>query len=302
MTRPPLTALRAFEAFARHRSMTRAAAELCVTHGAVSRQIAALQLALGATLVTGPRHALVLTEAGAELAERLGQAFGVIDEAVAQVRHGAAREIEISCLGTFALKWLIPRLPVFMEAHPEVRVRLSESYLPVDFRRDRFDGAIRILEPDDHPPRARITRFLDQYQGPVCAPSLMASVQTKEDLARAPRLRSATFRRAWPAWAELVGLELPPAAVEREFAHNHSLVEAAVSGLGAAIAPWAFVAPDIEAGRLIAPFGFAARPSYFAFLRPEGRRDRAVAAFADWLVEEGRRSPPPPILSTGPAG
>lgn len=302
MTRPPLTALRAFEAFARHGSMTRAAAELCVTHGAVSRQIAALQATLGATLVTGPRHALALTETGTELAERLGQAFGVIDEAVAHVRHGAAREIEISCLGTFALKWLIPRLPGFLEAHPEVRVRLSESYAPVDFRRDRFDGAIRILEPGDQPPAARMTRFLDQHKGPVCAPSLMAEIRTPGDLARAPRLRSATFRRAWSTWAELMDLDLPTAAIEREFAHNHSMVEAAVSGLGVAIAPWAFVAPDIEAGRLMAPFGFVSRPSCFAFLRPERREDRAVAVFADWLVEAGRRSPAPPTPSTGPAG
>ncbi len=301
MTRPPLTALRAFEAFARHRSMTRAAAELCVTHGAVSRQIAALQAALGAPLVQGPRHALVLTEAGAELAERLTQGFGLIDQAVAQVRHGPAREIEISCLGTFALKWLIPRLPGFAEAHPEVRVRMSESHLPVDFRRDRFDGAIRILEPEERPPGAQVVRFLDQHQGPVGAPCLMAGFAAPRDLTQAPRLRSATFRRAWATWAERQGLDLPPAE-EREFAHNHSLVEAAVSGLGVAIAPWAFVAPDVEAGRLAAPFGFALRPSYFAFLRPQGRRDRAVEAFGAWLMEEGRRSPPPPIPSTGPAG
>jgi len=301
MPRPSLTALRAFEAFARHGGMTRAAAELCVTHGAVSRQIAALQEALGVALVAGPRHALVLTEAGAELAGRLTQGFGLIDQAVDDLRQGPAREIEISCLGTFALKWLIPRLPAFLDAHPEVRVRLSESYLPVDFRRDRFDGAIRILEPGDRPAGARITRFLDQHQGPVGAPGLMADFSSPAALAEAPRLRSATFRRAWSAWAELIGLDLPPAA-EREFAHNHSLVEAAASGLGVAIAPWAFVAPDIAAGRLAAPFGFAPRPSYFAFLQPEGRRDRAVAAFRDWLTGEGRRSPEPPIPWTGPGG
>jgi DNA-binding transcriptional LysR family regulator len=298
---PPLNALRTFEAFARHGSMTRAADELCVTHGAVSRQIAALQTALGVTLLSGPRHALALTSAGRDLAERLTQAFGVIDDAVAEVRQSAPREIEISCLGTFALKWLIPRLPEFLAMHPEVRVRLSESYASVDFRRDRFDGAIRILEPDDRPARAEATRFLDQHQGPVGAPQLMATFPTLEALATAPRLRSATFRRAWGAWGALAGLDLPPAPVEREFAHNHSLAEAAVSGLGVAIAPWAFVAPDIESGRLAAPFGFVERPSFFAFLRPEGRRDAAVDAFRDWLVAEGRRSPPP-IPWTGPGG
>lgn len=299
---PPLNALRTFEVFARNGSMTRAAAELCVTHGAVSRQIAALQASLGVVLVTGPRHALTLTEAGTHLAERLTPAFSAIGEAVRATRQGAAREIEISCLGTFALKWLIPRLPQFLEGHPEVRVRLSESYLPVDYRRDRFDGAIRIVEPEEAHPRAEATRFLDQHQGPVGTPELMADLPTLQDVVRAPRLRSATFRRAWSAWAALEGLDLPSVAVEREFAHNHSLVEAAVSGLGVAIVPWAFVAPDVMAGRLVAPFGFVQRSSWFAFLRPEGRRDSAVDAFRDWLVAEGARSPAPPIPSTDLAG
>lgn len=297
---PPLNALRTFEAFGRHRSMTRAAAELCVTHGAVSRQIAALQASLGVALVTGPRHALTLTEAGAQLAERLTPAFGAIGDAVEGARQGAAREIEISCLGTFALKWLIPRLPGFLDAHPEVRVRLSESYAVVDFRRDRFDGAIRIVEPDQKHSRTEATRFLAQHQGPVGAPGMMAKFTTLAEVATATRLRSATFRQAWPAWCELAGLALPAAATEREFAHNHSLVEAAAAGLGVAIAPWAFVAPDIAAGRLAAPFGFVERPSWFTFLRPVGRKDAAVDAFRDWLVAEGAASPPPPIPSTDP--
>lgn len=298
---PPLNALRTFEAFARHRSMTRAADELCVTHGAVSRQIAALQVTLGVALVTGPRHALTLTEAGQRLGDRLTPTFSAIQDAVDGTRNGAPREIEISCLGTFALKWLIPRLPGFLAAHPDVRVRLSESYSPVDYRRDRFDGAIRIIEPGEVYARAEVTRFLAQHQGPVGAPALMAGLMDIEAVVRAPRLRSATFRRAWAAWAELAGVDLPPTADEREFAHNHSLVEAAISGLGVAVAPWAFVAPDVAAGRLAAPFGFVERPSRFAFLRPEGRKDAAVDAFRDWLVAEGEQSPPP-IPSTGPGG
>nr|WP_314528814.1 LysR substrate-binding domain-containing protein [uncultured Brevundimonas sp.] len=296
---PPLNALRTFETFARHRSMTRAADELCVTHGAVSRQIAALQASLGVRLVSGPRHALTLTEAGRRLAEGLTPAFGAITDAVAQARGEAVREIEISCLGTFALKWLIPRLPGFLDAHPEIRVRLSESYLPVDFRRDRFYGAIRIVEPDQRHVRTESTRFLSQHQGPVGAPDVMTRLTTLQAVSAAPRLRSATFRQAWTVWADLAGVALGEAP-EREFAHNHSLVEAAASGLGVAIAPWAFVAPDVMAGRLVAPFGFVERASWFAFLRPEGRRDRAVDAFRDWLVAEGEHSPPPPIPSTGP--
>ena len=298
---PPLNALRAFEAFARHGGMTAAAAELCVTHGAVSRQVAALQDHLGVPLVVGPRHRLTLTPAGAELAARLSGAFTTINDAVASARRDERREIEISCLGTFALKWLIPRLPGFMALHPEIRVKVSESYAAIDFAKARVDGAIRILNPGEAPKRQEATPFLPQYQGPVGAPTVTPPGMTIEALGRLPRLHASTFRESWAVWSELVGVPLPPAPQEREFQHNNSMVEAAAAGMGAAIAPWAFVAPDIAAGRLVAPFGFAERPSRFVFQRPEGRPDASVDAFRDWLVAEGSISPGPPIPSTGPA-
>jgi DNA-binding transcriptional LysR family regulator len=100
-------------------------------------------------------------------------------------------------------------------------------------------------------------------------------------------------------WGELTGIDLPPAIVEREFQHNNSMLEAAASGMGVAVVPWAFVAPDVASGRLVAPFGFAPRTSKFVFLRPSGRKDAAVDAFRDWLVAEGEVSPRP-IPSTDP--
>lgn len=298
---PPLNALRAFEAFARHGAMTAAASELCVTHGAVSRQVAALQGHLGVALVTGPRHRLTLTPAGAELAVRLSGAFGMITDAVALARADVRREIEISCLGTFALKWLIPRLPGFVAAHPDVRVRVHESYAPVDFTRDRLDGAIRILEPDQVAARHDATAFHDQHQGPVGAPGVTPPGLGVEAMMRLPRLKAATFRESWSVWSKLVGVELSPATVEREFSHNHSMIEAAAAGMGVAIVPWTFVAPDIASGRLVAPFGFAEQLARIVFLRPRGRPDASVDAFRDWLVAEGATSPVP-IPSTGPVG
>ena len=298
---PPLNALRAFEAFARHGGMTAAASELCVTHGAVSRQVAALQDHLGVALVVGPRNRLTLTPAGAELAQRLTGAFSTIAEAVETARRDERREIEISCLGTFALKWLIPRLPGFMALHPEIRVKVSESYAAVDFGRDRVDGAIRIFNPGQDARRQEITPFLPQYQGPVGAPSVTPPGMTLEAMGRLPRLHASTFRESWTVWSELVGVRLPEAR-SREFQHNNSMIEAAAAGMGVAIVPWAFVAPDVQAGRLVAPCGFAERPSRFVFLRPEGRPDVSVDAFRDWLVAEGSVSPGPPIPSTGPAG
>lgn len=299
---PPLNALRAFEAFARHGAMTAAATELCVTHGAVSRQVAALQDHLGVALVVGPRHRLTLTPTGAELAARLSEAFATIGDAVDMARRDERREIEISCLGTFALKWLIPRLPGFMALHPDIRVKVSESYALVDFAKAGLDGAIRIFNPDQTAKRQEATPFLRQYQGPVGAPSVTPPGLTLEAMGRMPRLHASTFRESWTVWSELVGVRLPASPQSREFQHNNSMIEAAAAGMGVAIAPWAFVAPDIQAGRLVAPFGFAERPSKFVFLRPEGRPDASVDAFRDWLVSEGSVSPSPPIPSTGPGG
>ena len=293
---PPLNALRAFEAFARHGGMTAAGAELCVTHGAVSRQVRMLQDVLGVVLVTGPRHRLILTPAGETLARSLSGAFFAINDAVTRARMGPYREIGISCLGTFALKWLIPRLPGFLAAHPEIRVRMSESYAPADFKRDQIDGAIRICEEGAAPRGQEATPFMALQQGLVVAPHLIAGDASITAVARLPRLHSATFRESWSVWSALMGLDLPPTSVEREFGHNHSMVEAVAAGMGAAIAPWAFVAPDITSGRLAAPFSFVARPGHqFVFLRPENRGDPAVDALRDWLVAEGASSPPPPL-------
>lgn len=290
---PALNTLRAFEAFARHGSMTLAANELCVTHGAVSRQVRVLQDTLGIRLVNGPRHRLELTQAGQALARRLSTGFTEIDQAVRDVRQADHRALEISCLGTFALKWLIPRLTTFLSAHPDIPVQISESYAPVDFRRDRFDGAIRVLDRQQTVKGTEVTPFMPLYQGPVSAPGVAGTWISLADFARLPRLHSATFRESWSVWSQLAGVSLSPATVEREFAHNHSMLEAAAAGLGVAVVPWAFVAPDIASGRLVAPFGFEEQTSHFAFLRPQGRKNSAVDTFRDWLVREGATSPLP---------
>lgn len=291
---PPLTALRAFEAFARHGSMTQAARELSVTHGAVSRQIGTLQASLGVDLVDGPKHRLELTRAGQALAAELAPAFASIRKGVDAARSAGPREIEVSCLGTLAVKWLIPRLNGFMDRHPDIRVRLSESYIRVDFQRDRFDAAIRILAHDQPSAGAEVSEIMPLMQGLVAAPPIAPRGSRWEDLAHLPRLYASTFPESWRIWNELSGIVSGPASVEREFGHNHSLIEAAASGLGVAIVPWAFVAPDLAAGRLVAPFGFVEQMSRFAFLRPTGHRNPAVDAFRDWVLAEGAATRQPP--------
>lgn len=289
---PSLTGLRAFEAFARLGSMTAAGAELCITHGAVSRQVHALEAQLGVRLVAGPRHELRLTEAGRTLAGALTPALDMIAGGLPGA--GPDTELVISCLGTFAMKWLIPRLPRFLERQPGVRVRIVESHSAADFSQGGLHAAIRI-ERDPTPEGVRATPFMAHHHGPVLAPELLAEVGG--DLQRVlalPRLHSETFREAWEAWAGHSGVALPPVATDREFEHNSYMLEAAAAGLGVAVTAWAFAAPDIERGRLVAPFGFAPVKDRYLFLRPRLAENPVAEAFGAWLKDEAARSPAPP--------
>ena len=292
---PPLNALRAFEAFARHGRMTQAADELCVTHGAISRQIRQLETHLDAALTEGPRTKLLLTPAGVKLAEALTLAFDQIDAAIPRPTPAADRALVVSCLPTFAMKWLIPRLPGFVAAHPEIPVRIVESNGPFDFRADGIDLAIRMRLPDAPPsPDADVTPFLKHYIGPVTSPALAAGAGDLEALARLPRLHTRTFMDSWTEWEAATGMTLPPAAVNREFDHYFYMLEAAAAGLGVAMGPWAFVEGDLAAGRLAAPLGLTPGRTLICALTPKSKSTRAARRFRDWLVVEGAATPPPP--------
>jgi len=295
---PPLTALRAFEAFARRGRMTAAADELCVTHGAISRQIRSLEESLGLELTQGPRHRLELTEAGARLAMTLSGAFDAVERAVSDLTLAAEAELRLSCVGTLAIRWLIPRLPAFHELHPQVRVKVTESYAPVDFARERFDAAIRVAEQAPIA-GARAVAFLDNFHGPVVAPHLAGPGRT--GLEGLTRLTTGTRQTAWAEWEGHSGVTLPTPPDTQEFEHIFYTLEAAAAGLGVGLSPWIYVAGDVAAGRLAAPLGFTATPSRFWFLTPEGPVKPAVAAFEAWLIGEALKAPtpPPPLRTAG---
>ena len=288
---PSLTGLQSFEAFARLGGMTAAAQELHVTHGAVSRQVRTLENRLGVALVVGPRHDLKLTEAGQCLALALTSAFDQI--AAALPGAGPDQELVVSCLGTLAMKWLIPRLPRFLDQHPGLRVRILESYAAVDFSAG-VHAAIRIHD-GRAPEGIRVRPFMAHHHGPVLAPDLWAACDG--DVARLlalPRLHSESFRPAWREWAARVGLDLTDAREDREFEHNSYMLEAAAAGLGVAVAPWAFAASDVERGRLVAPLGFAPVEARYALLHPAHAQNPLADALAEWLRREGAATSPPP--------
>ena len=297
MTRRPLPSLRglqAFEVFARTGAMTRAAAELSVTHGAVSRQIKALEAQLGARLVEGPKHQLRLTPAGRELASSLSSAFDMV--ALALPGAEAGQELVVACPGTFAMKWLIPRLPRFLHSRPGVRVRFVEDRAG-DFSRGGVHAAIT-LQRGAAPAGLRATPFLDHAYGVVLSGEQFESLnQDRCKVLRLPRLHAETFASGWAMWAADMNLDLPEESAERSFEHNFYLIEAVAAGLGAAITAWAFVQADVLSGRLAAPWGFHPLASRFTYLRPAQADNTLAAEFGRWLQQEGRRDAKPPTTA-----
>jgi DNA-binding transcriptional LysR family regulator len=286
MTRriPSLNALRAFEAAGRRGRMTLAAEELNVTHSAISRQVRQLEDVLGVPLFEGPRSGLRLTDAGTRLLAGLGPAFDQIDMAVRLVADTEDGPLDVSCPGTFAMRWLIPRLHRFQAAYPGIDVRLTSSAKPVDFAREGFDVAIRV-GAGPWPAGTEATVLFSERIGPVLTRKLARSAP--RNFAGMPWLNSRTRRLAWSDWCARTGTPMGgrPAT---EYEHLYFMLEAAMAGLGVCIAPWPFVFDDIKAGRLVAPRGFIESGKDYVALR-RARRHRKSALFCDWIQAEARQ-------------
>lgn len=278
---PSLNALKAFEAAGRHGRMTLAAEELNVTHSAVSRQIQHLEAMLGVPLFEGPKNRLRLTEAGTTLLSGLGMAFDQIDASVRAVADTDEGPLDVSCPGTFTMRWLIPRLYRFQTEYPKIEVRLTASAKPVDFNRDGFDVAIRVGDPP-WPAGAEITPLFPEQIGPVLAPSLAQTAdKMPEELSE---LHTKTRPDAWKDWQSRSGQ--PSAQRPRvDYEHFYFMLEAARAGLGICAAPWPYVTDDIREGRLLAPHGFVDSGHHYVALR-RSRRNRKASLFCDWLRAE----------------
>jgi DNA-binding transcriptional LysR family regulator len=278
---PSLNALRAFEAAGRLGRMTLAADELNVTHSAVSRQIQHLEDVLGVPLFEGPKNRLRLTEGGATLLSGLTAAFDQMDLSVRAVADTEDGQLDVSCPGTFTMRWLIPRLYRFQAQYPNIEVRLSASSKPVDFSRDGFDVAIRVGTAP-WPAGADVISLFPEQTGAVLAPSLFAASTPEFD--GLPQLHTRTRLRAWGDWLARSGRSVATGP-RVEYEHFYFMLEAASAGLGVCVAPWPYVSDDIRFGRLMAPYGFLESGHDYVALR-RARRNRKSVLFCEWLHNE----------------
>ncbi|TGD96904.1 LysR substrate-binding domain-containing protein [Methylobacterium nonmethylotrophicum] len=280
---PPLSALRAFEAAARLGSITRAADELGRTHGAVSRQVRALQDHAGTALFEKAGTGLRLTPAGEAFRTVVAGVLDDLERGYQRLRDaGRGPTVHLACGATFAMRWLVPRLSGFYRERPTVQVRLSMT----SAREIRDEGADLVLTWDRlaHPIRdeARAIRLGDVAFGAVCAPDHPALADGGRLLA-GTRIGHDYTPHSWPAWEAASGWRV---VAEREiaFPHNGLCIEAALSGLGIALVERLLVRDDLAAGRLVAPCGFHVFPDGFAVLPAADRPlSPAAAAFVDWL-------------------
>lgn len=289
MTRrlPPLTALRAFEATARHLSVSEAARELHVTQSAVSQQVRVLEDHLGLSLFRRAGGRLHLTPAGRDFYPTLQLAFDSIDAAAARLTATrAAGALAVSLLPTFAVRWLIPRLGRFQDRHPEIEVRLIATVKLADFTTDDIDVAIRY--GGGRWPGLRSDLLMAEDMFPVCAPGLTLAAPT--DLARHTLLQvdADPRREDWQRWLAAAGVaDLQPAGLMR-FDSSAQALEAAAAGLGLALAHRPFVVDDLAHGRLLAPFEITvpAQDAYYLVYPADTADLPRIAAFRDWLMAE----------------
>jgi LysR family glycine cleavage system transcriptional activator len=291
---PPLNALRAFEATARHLSVKNAADELCVTPGAVSQLVKTLELHLGVQLFRRVNRGVFLTDVGQAYLPPVRHAFRQISDATQKVAVPAETGLlTVSTTPFFASAWLVPRLKSFQDAHPDIDLQLLTSHALADFARDGVDVAIR--HGMGHYPGLASQRVLTVEMVAVASPALVAQLGMPgqpADLLRWPRVNDAQ-RKGWRAWFEAQGVQDAGPVRGPSFDDAGLLLKAVLAGQGAALLPAAMMAPEIAEGRLVALCG-ASWIEDFAYhlVCPQSSSQRPkVAAFRDWLLEAVRKKP-----------
>lgn len=290
---PSLMALRCFEAAARLENFSRAAQELHLTHGAISRAVRLLEEDLGLALFERRRQRVFLNDAGRKLAHAVSEGLGLMRQAVGELRESAQaiRPLVLSCEPTLLMRWLIPRWGDFQALHIGLEPHLLagggafsfDTGIDLAIRRDDFSW------PDSY--HSEI--LFAEKVGLVCRPDKVGDWFVESEagmslMAQAPLLQTRTRPAAFQEWAATSSSGLPAGPV-RTFEHFYFSLQAAVAGLGVAIGPWHLVRDDIEAGLLVAPLGFVEDGSHYCLLAPKAiAPDSLEARLVEWLRAAGR--------------
>ena len=303
---PPLNALRAFEAAARHLSFKRAALELHVTPGAVSHQVKLLEDHLGVVLFRRLTRALELTTEAYAMLPKVREGLDALHAAVGRVKDRRdVRSLTVVAPPNFATRWLVPRLARFTEAHPELELHVASRQAMVD---TVADGSLVVPEVDNDAPIAMVRFGTGHYPGahveevfnavyvPVCSPRLIKgahALKKPEDLRHHTLIHDDTVveegaRPSWNDWLQSVGVTDIDATRGPHFSDAALALDAAIEGMGVTLAMKPLLRTEIEAKRLVVPFDISAPTSYSYYLvTPEaGAENRALTSFSKWLLEE----------------
>lgn len=286
---PPLNALRAFEAAARHEGFIGASDELHVTRGAVSRHVKLLEAYLGAQLFRRHPNGLELTAAGRQLLPVLTDAFTRIADEASRLRR-SANELRVICPPATSIRWLLPRLPDFQRKHPDIELRLTTDF--------HSDGRIDVFQYDigfsvaHWPVRAKgleVDVLFDVLLSPACAPSLLENgppLEKPEDLANHVLLHETTKHEDWLNWTENFGITGIDVTSGSNFPNLDMAVKAAVLGAGVVMADMVLCADELESGALVRPFPDMVCPSRYGGVCLIGPTDKwldpKVKTFRDW--------------------
>ena len=286
---PSLNGLKAFEAAARHESFTKAAEELCVTPGAVSHQVKALEAELGFKLFKRERQRLIITEAGRRYLEVVREALDRIAAGTEWIQQRErAGALTISTSPNFAAKWLVHRLGRFAEAHPNIELRVSAKPHHVDFAREDIDLAVRHM--DGPTSGLECTRLCTEEQFPVCSPTLLTgrrSLKVPADLSRHTLLHVDDYRD-WTRWLDRLGVKGVDPTKGPVMNQASMAIDAAIEGQGVAMARTALAAWDLIGRRLVRPFELRL-PALFAFwiVCPKATAQLPkIVAIREWLLAE----------------
>lgn len=308
---PPLNALRGFDAAARHLSFTKAAEELNLTQGAVSRQVKELELHLGQELFHRFTRRIALTPEGEQFFQSVESMLDELERAAGRFSRRRDRAtLTVSVLPTIASVWLMPRLHLFTSQHPEIELRVVSSIEPADLLAHEADVAIRVGRlPGRHyerrQPRIELS-MLSRWDGvhadelfpdrlvPVCSPDLIGEAEvTPADLARWPLIHTSTRRHAWPDWLKAHGVR---AAVEIEqalqFGHFFMSLDAARQGRGIALVPDIVLAQQEGMRGLVMPVagGLDSAGEYYLLIHETRLDERHVQQFRSWALAEAFRA------------